>query len=644
VLPTLAACDAGSNACASGADGACDGATGGAPNPPPVACPAPETDFSKRNAAELFDAPAVPRFDLYLPEQTWADLQRNAQDEQYVEAFACFEGQAIGTVGMRFKGNYGSLYSCFETGVNVCRKLGLKLKFDKYDPDLRFFGLKRLNFHGYRWDDTYLRERLAYDLYRSMDIVAPRAAWAVLRVNDEVQGLYGMVEQIDGRFTDDRWPENGDGNLYKEAWPVQADPAWVLSKLKTNEEVGDVSAFLAFAGAMSNASPGALRSTLGEYLELDAFARYMAVDDALVNNDGITTFYTAEDGTWSGNHNFYLYEESPTRFTLIPWDLESTFIRNAGFGSVPRWTEKPDDCALTYPVWGGGSLALAPGCDPLFQALAEDLTAYHEAAEALLDGPFAEAAMLAAIDRHAAFIRSAAQADPNGPGPAVWEGAVSDLRQEIPGLRARFEHQLRGEPLRPVTIDPEAVTGFEDQDDFGLTEGTLLLKNPNSTFAVSVNREAAMRGERDLLVTFDYSNEVEPWQQWGVYGIPLASGQYDVRALTGIRLWLRADQPRTLRIDLDSPASSLANEGIRIGWDVAVSEEARAVEVAFDDARVPAWVVDQGRDPGDDPSAILRTLTGLHFAPQCVGRDASGQLPEGETDRGFVAIDDIEFF
>src|SRR5690606_28959223 len=130
-----------------------------------------------------------------------------------------------------------------------------------------------------------------------------------------------------GRFTDDRWPENGDGNLYKEAWPVQADPAWVLSKLKTNEEVGDVSAFLAFAGAMSNASPGALRSTLGEYLELDAFARYMAVDDALVNNDGITTFYTAEGGTWSGNHNFYLYEESPTRFTLIPWDLESTFIR-----------------------------------------------------------------------------------------------------------------------------------------------------------------------------------------------------------------------------------------------------------------------------------------------------------------------------
>src|SRR5690606_38061271 len=174
--------------------------------------------------------------------------------------------------------------------------------------------------------------------------------------------------------------------------------AWVLSKLKRNEEVGDVSAFLAFAGAMSNASPGALRSTLGEYLELDAFARYMAVDDALVNNDGITTFYTAEDGTWSGNHNLYLYDESPTRFTLIPWDLESTFIRNAGFGSVPRWTEKPDDCALTYPVWGGGSLALAPGCDPLFQALAEDLTAYHEAAEALLDGPFAEAAMLAAID------------------------------------------------------------------------------------------------------------------------------------------------------------------------------------------------------------------------------------------------------
>ncbi|MFO7178164.1 MAG: CotH kinase family protein [Pseudomonadota bacterium] len=640
MLPVLAACDAGTTACDAGE--ACDG-TGGSPNPT-ATCPAPDSDFTRRDSSELFDAPSVPRFDLYLPEQAWADLQKNAQDEEYVEAFACFDGRAIGTVGMRFKGAYGSLYSCFETGVNLCRKLGIKLKFDKYDPDLRFFGLKRLNFHGYRWDDTYIRERLAYDLYREMDIVAPRVSWAVLRVNDEVLGLYGMVEQIDGRFTDNRWPDNGDGNLYKEAWPVRPDPEWVLSKLETNEEVGNIDAFLDFAEAMTDAEPDALRSTLAGYMDLDAFARYMAVDDAIINSDGITTFYTTEDATWSGNHNFYFYEESPTRFTLIPWDLESTLMRNSGFGNVPRWTEKPDDCSLSYPVWGGISLALAPGCDPLFRALAQDLTEYRKAGEELLDGPFSEAAMLAAIDQHVAFIRDEAAADPNGPGLTIFEGALSELRQEIPALRARFARLLSGETWKPVAIDPTAVTGFEDQDDFGLVDGSVLVKNPNSTFTVSVNRHAPMRGEQELLMSFDFRNEVDPWQQWAVYGVPLSTGAHDVRSLTGLRLWVRSDQTRTLRLDLDSPESSERDAGIRIGWDIVVTEEAREVEVSFSNARVADWVTAEGRDPGDDPNDILRTVSGLFFAPQCVGRGDSGQLPEGTSDSGFVAIDDIEFF
>jgi len=31
-------------------------------------------------------------------------------------------------------------------------------------------------------------------------------------------------------------------------------------------------------------------------------------------------------------------------------------------------------------------------------------------------------------------------------------------------------------------------------------------------------------------------------------------------------------------------------------------------------------------------------------ASQCATRDASGQIPDGETEVGFVQIDDIEFF
>jgi hypothetical protein len=62
--------------------------------------------------------------------------------------------------------------------------------------------------------------------------------------------------------------------------------------------------------------------------------------------------------------------------------------------------------------------------------------------------------------------------------------------------------------------------------------------------------------------------------------------------------------------------------------------------VRFADAKVPDWAT----DPGDDLHAILQTVTGVMFSPQCTDRDTDGQLPDGVTDDGWVDIDDIAFF
>jgi spore coat protein H len=609
------------------------------------ACGPIDATLTDADADDLFGASSVPTFDLYLPATDWQSLQEHATDEEYVEAEACYEGRSLGPIGLRFKGSYGSLYSCFDDqGVNHCRKLGIKLKFSKYYPEQRFFGLKRLNLQGYRYDATYVKERLAYDLYRSAGIVAPRAAWALVRVNDEPQGLFGMVEEIDGRFTADRWPENPDQNLYKEAWPVQTDATWVASRLKTNEEQGDVAAFVAFSQAMLDADDDSLRDTLGEYTDLDYFARYMAVDDAIANFDGVTAYYASDDLVWAGNHNFYFYEEAPDHFTIVPWDLESTLLPNAGFGDVPHWTEVPEDCQRVYSTWSGATTAIAPGCDRVFRALAADLGAYRAAGQELLDGSFSEAAVAAAIDEHADFVRAHAVADPNGPGAEAFEREVKNLKDKLPLLRDRFQRLLAGESWTTFEISTTATNDLEAQTDFGVVVGAYFGTNPASTMTVTVNTTDPMFGSRDLRLAFDYANEAEPWQQWSYYLVQLAQRPFDVTALTGIRLWARADQPRSLRLDLDSPAESAASEGIRLGWDVALTSEPTLIEVRFDAAAVVPWAVDEGRDPGDDPRAILAAVTGLSFQPQCVGRDTGGQLPDGETDAGFVDIDDLEFF
>ncbi|MBN2197362.1 MAG: CotH kinase family protein [Polyangiaceae bacterium] len=420
--------------------GVAGSATAGAAGSQSGGCGVLDPELASADAADLFDYPHVPTFDFYLPPDRWAALQRNAADEQYAEVEACFEGRGLGMVGLRFKGSYGSLYECAgSVGVGTCRKLSMKVKFSEYDPEQRFFGLKRLNFNANRFDDSRIKERLAYDMFRAMGIVAPRAAWAVLRINGESQGLYGMVEQVDGRFTADRWPDNPDGNLYKEAWPDNADSGYITTSLRTNEDEPDVGAFVAFAEDMSAASEGEVRSALARHTDVDYLARFLAVEDAIASYDGITYFWT--DGTSVGNHNYYFYEEAADRFTIIPWDVESTFWINSGH-SAPHWTEPPGDCTLTYEYWGG--LARAPGCDRVIQAIAADLGSWRAAGLELLDGPFAEATVLESIDRWAEFVREAAEADPTPSSYGDFEGGVTTVRNAVPALRRRLEQLLAG--------------------------------------------------------------------------------------------------------------------------------------------------------------------------------------------------------
>ncbi len=389
----------------------------------------------RADAQGLFDYPHVPTFDFFLPDDVWQHLQDTARDEQYAEAQLCFDGKLVGTVGLRFKGYYGSLFGCFDDqGELTCPRLSMKVKFDKYIDDQRFFGLKRLNFNAYYHDDSRIKEKLSYDLYRAMGIVAPRSAWAVLRVNGESKGVYGMVEQVDGRFTADRWSDNPDGNLYKEVWPTLEDADGVLEGLKTNEDVADVSAYVAFSQALDAADDDEFRSVLGEYMDPDYLARYFAVDDAIASYDGISYFWT--DGVYKDNHNFYIYEEEPNSFILIPWDIDSSFWINPEH-AAPHWTEIPDDCSDTYPYWDG--LGAAPACDRFIWAMAQDLEPWREAARELLDGPFAEEAMVENIDRHAAFIRDEIRKDSTPYTYATHEEAVAWLRSSIPALRARLE-------------------------------------------------------------------------------------------------------------------------------------------------------------------------------------------------------------
>ena len=93
-------------------------------------------------------------------------------------------------MGIRYKGSIGSFLGCtesgnpfFPSGRKTCLKLSMKIKFDEYKSEQRFFGVKRLQLHAMRLDDSMMDERLAYSLFREMGIAAPRANHIRLLVN-----------------------------------------------------------------------------------------------------------------------------------------------------------------------------------------------------------------------------------------------------------------------------------------------------------------------------------------------------------------------------------------------------------------------------------------------------------------------------
>lgn len=609
-------------------------------------CSKTEVPVANCDSSELFDWKSVPVIDLSLPAATWKELKKNARDEQYTQAQLTFEGHLIGEVGLRFKGGYGTLENCFDAkGNQICAKLSMKLKFNEYDEKGRFFGLKRLNLHSMIADSSQLHDRISYRTYREMGIMAPRSSWATVTVNGESQGLYAMIEQIDGRFTNDRWPDAGDGNLYKEAMIGPDTSGYYAEHLETNETTATHDAFIEFSKAMNGATPTERRGVIGTYMDLDYLAKYMAVDDAIYNWDGITGIYTAPDRSFTLNHNYFIYQE-PTRpyFWFIPWDLDNTLSLNNGFGVVPNWGITPADCSKVIPVFGGQNHVLPPGCDPFFQALAEDRTGYLAAVNQLLAGPFAEASLLQSIDQDAAFIAAAVAADPLGSGTVAWEAAVMQLKSDVPRLRERLKRIAAGELLVPLTIDPNALNDFETFTAESTQAGPVLMANPGSTVAASVSFASPLSGTRDLRVDFEYRNTSKAWEQWLYFSIPTNVGEFDSRAMTGLRLTVRADIARTLRVDLESPANTAGNAGIRVGWDVPVTTNAKTVELLLADAEVPSWTVDQGIDPQDDLAKIRASVTGVAFHPYCTNRNGQGFLPDGVTDKGWAEIDDLQFY
>ena len=429
------------------------------PETPTVTPTTPTTgieQYLNEKSSYIFDQKKLLTFELNLPTEDLAKIDADPSAEEYVEGSLTFEGETLSTVGIRYKGSVGAYVGCLSgtnwanpSGRKTCTKLSMKVKINWNDPEARFYGLKKLQFHSLNNDDSQMRERLGYWFFRKMDVPAPRAIHARLLINGTYMGLFALVEQIDGRFTRQNF-EDGTGNLYKEIWPLRdnGEPfnaASYLENLKTNEDENPTADMIrGFAQEIANANEADRQSVVNKWMNIDEIMAYAVVDRAIRNDDGAFHWYCSGGGC--SPHNFYWYEEPTTRkMHLIPWDLDHAFeniISNANPVTPigDPWGVISNDCEpFTVGIFGPKQRSAA--CDKLIGTWASFTEEYAQKKQEFYEGPFSEARVTEKLEEWSAQIRAATEEASQVHGDAItiakWESSMRTLKSQLQFARSK---------------------------------------------------------------------------------------------------------------------------------------------------------------------------------------------------------------
>jgi len=597
----------------------------------------------------------------------------NGEPNRYKQAAMEYNGVSIGgVVGLRHKGSQYSLPRCFNfdertgiaAGPRTCPKVSFKVKFTEYDSNKRFHAMKRINLHSMNADPTKMRDMLAYELYREVGIHAPRTSYANVYVNNTHIGLFIAVEDLDGRFTASRWPGSGrgDGNLYKEVWPDRFDERYYVNALSTNEDVPGVNArrMVDFYGAIASSNESNFVQNVSEFMDFDHFLRYMAVDVAINNWDGIRGWYSGANGQSAANHNFYIYEEEARnggKIWLVPWDMDNTFWEVCPYfetARVPQWNETPAHCR-GYMVWGDTDQYIrAPNCDPLTKMMAAVFWGrYKQFGEQFLNDQFQNSRMVAKINRHRQLIAPFVAADnaiQNTWSGYSWENEVNRKIGFMPNLAVKFSRHLSGAVTIP-DLTPNPNSRFLSPlhlNDFELTSAG----NPNgwikSYFSanstdsiITRNTSNPIGGGADLRFEFTFrsTDNPSPWDVWGNFQ-PEFAEPADFSRLREIRLDMRADRSRSIRIALGNYEVYQANQASsEYGWEnISVTAQSQEVVLDMINIRYPSWA---GADP-NIRGEVLQSVKTLIFSlnGRYVNNDGVDLI---DNDTGFLQVDNIRF-
>lgn len=610
--------------------------------------------LSNSPTSDIFSNKKVYTYSVNIDESVYDSLHLTAREEIYRPCTLSFNGKPVGTVGIRFQGSDYHMNMYFdENGNKLTPKVSFKFKFNEYDQLKRFYGLKRLILNAMDTDLTCFRNNLSYSLFNEMGIHSCRTAYARLEINGKYEGLFLVLEPIDGEFLDKRFSGYGDGNLYKEVWPGNTNDTLALVNLKTKEYIGNVGRFIDFSKAMHGMNEDNFITEISKWTDLDNLLKFIAVDRAVIASDGIMTWYV--EGKFYGNHNYFWYEENRVggKFFLLPWDYDCSFYAPDALhdlAGVPRWNEKPT--GKTYTIFGDGEV-VAPSEDKLIYLLGQTCwDRYVKIAEKFYENQFSKEALLEKIDNITELIEPHLKDDPNLintedlTGFETWQQSVEYFKNSIALFRGRYKSLLAG----PDTIqipDPD-LTPFNSFTGLWYDRNNNFEFNSNPTSwpyihsyasestvcEIDLNTTNPISGNSDMKLSSYFYPTPGEWSEWAAFYFPMKNGSCDFTNTKRILISAKASKSTAIRLTLVSNAYPDPH-GVKYGitFNVDTTTEVYKLDPTF--FFYPDW--DSQADVKED---VLATCTGFEISPEASCLD-DGNLIERDT--AILFIDDIRF-
>ena len=389
----------------------------------------------------VFETDNVENVYITLSDEDWQDIIDNAEDKEDHSASLTYKDVTLENIAFRTKGNSTlSHVATIQEGSTGYSRFSFKIDTNEYVSGQKLLNMKKLNFNNNYNDPSYMRETISYNVMRDLGLAAPRTSFVNLYINNELHGLYTMVEQVNDEFLEENFTDS-TGDLYKPddadneglvghdlVWIDAAYASYTAVELKTNEGTTENTALMSFLDEINNGSD------YDSVLNSDDMLRYFAASTVMSNLDSY-------QGTLS--HNYYLYEQSD-KFSIIPWDF------NESFGTFTMGCGDVTELYIDEPTQG--ALAERPLIYALFSS-DDNLETYHTIISGLINGGALDPAVISEeINAFETLISTSVANDPSAfYSYSQFESGLADLLSFASDRADSVQQQLDG--IAPASGD-----------------------------------------------------------------------------------------------------------------------------------------------------------------------------------------------